>query len=231
MDKKKTSSSLGFITRYFLEGLFVLLPLTITVATVVWLTSFFGRQLGPQTVIGGYLKTVGIKIAGDSMSAYTIGWAVVIGVILLLGFIVDIGAKKYIRLSIDSVMQRIPLINKLYKISVQIVAMIDKKEQEEFKGMSVVYCFFGGERGATFLALMPTPKTYILRDVEYHVVLIPSAPVPVGGSMMLVPVDSVEAADMSIEDFMQIYVSMGAASDNILPGTDAEKGRGVNRQQ
>jgi uncharacterized membrane protein len=82
---------------------------------------------------------VGIKIADDSMPAYTIVWAVVIGVILLLGFIVDIGARKYIRLSIDSVMQRISLINKLYKISVQIVDMINKKEQEEFKGMSVVY--------------------------------------------------------------------------------------------
>jgi uncharacterized membrane protein len=40
MDNRKRISPVGFISKYFLEGLFVLLPLTITATTVVWLTSF-----------------------------------------------------------------------------------------------------------------------------------------------------------------------------------------------
>lgn len=46
--------------------------------------------------------------------------------------------------------------------------------------------------------------------------IIPSAPIPVGGSMMLVPEDSVEPTDMPFEDFTQLYLSMGASSPDIL---------------
>jgi len=215
--KSQSRNPFRLLVKYFLEGLFVLLPLTITVVVIIWLADFFSKQLGPQTIFGGYLKMLGIRIAGESLPAYVIGWLAVIGAVIILGFLVNLGAKKYISKSIDLIMQRIPLINKLYKVSVQIVDMIDKKEKEDFKGMSVVYVFFGAEKGAAFLALMPTKEKYVIRDTVYHIVLIPSAPVPVGGSMMLVPADSIEPAEMSIEDFMQVYVSMGASSSDILP--------------
>jgi uncharacterized membrane protein len=205
------------LTRYFLEGLFILLPVALTIAMMTWLVGFLSRQFGPNTFIGGYLKMLGFRVAGDSMAAYLIGWLIVIGIIFLLGFIVDHGARKYIKRTIDLIMERIPLINKLYKISVQIVQMVDKKGSDEFKGMSVVYCFFGGENGTAFLALKPTQQTFVIREVEYNVVLIPTAPVPVGGGLMLVPSASVQPADMPIEDFMQVYISMGASTDDIIP--------------
>jgi len=56
----------------------------------------------------------------------------------LLGFIVNVGAKKYIKWSIDLILQRIPLINKLYNVSGHIVDMLNRDERHEFKGMTVV---------------------------------------------------------------------------------------------
>lgn len=53
-------------------------------------------------------------------------------------------------------------------------------------------------------------------------ILIPSAPVPVGGNMMLVPSASIQPAEISIEEFMQVYISMGASSNTILPEVTAE---------
>ena len=116
-----------------------------------------------------------------------------------------------------------PLINKLYNVSGQIVDMVNGNEPHEFKGMTVVYCFFGGEKGAAFLALMPTKEKYCINDTLYNVILIPSAPVPVGGSMMLVPSTSIQPAEISIEDFMQVYISMGASRNTILPKVDPGK--------
>jgi len=216
MDQKKKKGSIGFISRYLIEGLLALLPLAITIMFLVWITNFLVRQLGPRTTIGNFLRSIGLPITGDSVLAYFVGWTIVIVVIFLLGFIVDIGARKYIKITIDNVMQKIPLINKLYNVSVRIVEMVDQKEQQDLKGMQVVYCFFGGERGAAFLALMPTSKVFTVRDIKYHIVIIPSAPIPVGGSMMLVPEDSVEPTDMPFEDFTQLYLSMGASSPDIL---------------
>jgi uncharacterized membrane protein len=48
-------------------------------------------------------------------------------------------------------------------------------------------------------------------------VLIPSAPVPVGGSLIFVPAKSVVAADLSVDAFMSIYVSMGVTGPQFLP--------------
>lgn len=84
----------------------------------------------------------------------------------MLGFIVNVGAKKYIKWSIDLILQRIPLINKLYNVSGHIVDMLNRDEQHEFKGMTFVYCFFGGEKGAAFLALRPTKERYWINDTE-----------------------------------------------------------------
>lgn len=216
MDQKRKKGSIGFISRYFIEGLLALLPLVITIVFLVWITNFLTRQLGPRTSVGNFLSSIGLPLAGDSILAYFVGWTIVIVAIFMLGVIVDIGARKYIKVTIDNIMQRIPLINKLYNVSVRIVEMVDQKEQQDLKGMQVVYCFFGGDRGAAFLALMPTSQVFTIRDVRYHVIIIPSAPIPVGGSMMLVPEDSVEPTDMPFEDFTQLYLSMGASSPDIL---------------
>ena len=216
-DKIKKNSLFSPFAKYFVQGLFFLLPLTLTTVTVVWLVDFFIRQLGPGTFIGGYLKNLGFRLTANSTFAYGVGWFVIIISIIFLGFLVDKGARKFLKKTIDSIMQRIPLINKVYKVSVQLVAMINEGEQKEFKGMSVVYCTFGKENGATFLGLRPNNETFTVRNAQHYVVMIPTAPVPMGGGLMLVPVDSVEPADMSIEDFMQIYVSMGAATDALIP--------------
>ena len=224
MDQKNKKGSIGFISRYLLEGLLALLPLTITIVFLVWITNFLVRQLGPRTSIGNFLRSIGLPLAGDSILAYFVGWTFVIIAIFILGVIVDRGARKYIKIIIDNVMQRIPLINKLYDVSVRIVEMVDQKEQQDLKGMKVVYCFFGGDRGAAFLALMPTSKVFTVRDIRYHIILIPSAPIPVGGSMMLVPEDSVEPTDMPFEDFTQLYLSMGASGPDILAESIREKG-------
>ena len=42
-----------------------------------------------------------------------------------------------------------------------------------------------GFLGAAFLALLPTPELFRIGDVDSSAVLIPSAPVPVGGSLLL----------------------------------------------
>lgn len=41
--------------------------------------------------------------------------------------------------------------------------------------------------------------------------------------MMLVPSASIQPAVISIEDFMQVYISMGTSSDTLLPKVDSGK--------
>jgi uncharacterized membrane protein len=78
--------------------------------------------------------------------------------------------------------------------------------------MSPVWCFFGGEGGAAVLELLPMPKPIMIGDQPYHVVLVPSAPVPVGGCLVHVPVKRVKPADFGVDALISICVSMGVTS-------------------
>ena len=116
-------------------------------------------------------------------------------------------------------MSRIPIMGSVYGTATQLADILGKKGEDELKGMRVVYCSFGTHGGAVFLALMPTNERFTYRGVEHHLVIIPSAPLPVGGSLMLVPVESVQPVSMPVEHFMSVYLSMGATGPQYLGET------------
>ena len=219
---KKKSSFAHQIGRYFLAGVFALLPLVITIAVAIWFTGFIRQYLGSGTFLGGLVKALGLTVSSHKTVAYIIGWVSVLSVILLFGFIVEMGARKYIQRMVEGIMRQIPIIGRVYGTATQLVGILGGKGGDELKGMRVVYCTFGGEKGAVFLALMPTSERFMINNVEHHAVLIPTAPIPVGGSLMLVPVKSIQPADMTVEHFISIYLSMGASGSQYIPKSVSE---------
>ncbi len=205
------------VVQCFLTGVFAVLPLVVTVAVVIWVAGMAGTMLGPNTVLGGLLERLGLQFASNTVLAYVVGWVLVLGVIFLLGVLVELGAKRFIQGRVDALARRVPLLGGVYGTVRQLVGMMNKKESADLKGMSVVFCIFGQETGAAFLALLPTPERFRVGDVDYHAVIVPSAPVPVGGSLIFVPATSVRPADLSVDAFMSIYVSMGVTGPQFLP--------------
>ena len=51
---------------------------------------------------------------------------------------------------------------------------------------------------------------------EYQIVIIPTAPVPIGGGLLFMPTEMVQPADVSVEALMSIYVSMGITAPQFL---------------
>jgi uncharacterized membrane protein len=207
------------VARFFLAGLLAVLPLVITVAIVVWVADFLERFIGPRTALGQSLSQLGLTISSNAAhtAAYAMGWVVVLGGIFALGVLIELGAKKQIQRAVDALLNRVPLVGSIYGTSKQIVDMLDKKKDEaDIKGMSAVFCFFGEDRGAGVLALLVSPDRYHLQGRDYHIVILPTAPVPFGGAMMFVPVESVQPADMSVDGLMSMYVSMGVSAPKLL---------------
>ncbi len=219
------------VTRFFLAGVFAVLPLVITIAAVIWVAGFFGQLVGPGTVLGEFLRSLGLQVATDKTMAYVVGWVFVLGSIFLLGVLVETGARRLIFERLDALANHVPLVGGIYGTARQLVSMMDKKKSADLQGMRVVFCQFGKETGAAFLALLPTPKVFSIGGVDYHAVLIPSAPVPVGGSLIFVPAKSVVTADLTVDAFMSIYVSMGVTGPQFLPmaGTEEEPAQPLPR--
>jgi uncharacterized membrane protein len=82
--------------------------------------------------------------------------------------------------------------------------------------MKVVFCCFGKETGAGFLALLVSPARYCINSREYQIVIVPTAPVPIGGGLLFVPLEVVQPTELSVEGLMSIYVSMGISAEQAV---------------
>jgi len=201
--------------RTFLAGFFVLLPLAVTITVIVWVGTFIYAYVGPDGAIGRILLSIGFRLSDSPIVAYALGAIIVIGLIYLLGVTVESRLESRVRLLIDSLMERIPFVRNLYDVTKRFVAIMDRKEEDGLKSMSPVWCFFGGG-GVGVLGLLPMPRPILIGGEPYHVVLVPSAPVPVGGALIYVPAAWVKPANIGVETLMSIYVSMGVTSPQIV---------------
>ena len=210
-----------FPLQTFLAGLFTVLPLVVTIAIVIWVGGFLDDYFGPSTRLGQLLSSVGLRFVANDTTAYLLGWIIVLAGIFGIGLLVEFGAQRLLRDRVDALFSRMPLLGGVYGTVRQLVAMIDKRGKTDLKGMRVVYCKFGSEGGALLLALMPTPELFRIGDTDYHAVLIPTAPVPVGGALIFVPARSIILSDLSMDAFMSLYVSMGVTGPQFLQSAPA----------
>ena len=218
------SRILHTLVRFFLVGVVAVLPLVITVGVVIWVSNFFANLLGPGTVLGESLRSLGlnVRVTENKALAYVVGWLIVLAVIFGLGALVESGARRFLFEKVDRLAKRIPVLGGVYGTVRQLTGMLDSKEKAELRGMRVVFCVFGSDNGAAFLALLPTPDRFRIGEIDYHAVLVPTAPVPFSGSLIFVPVSAVHPSDLSVDAFMSIYVSMGVTGPQFLRTTAPE---------
>jgi uncharacterized membrane protein len=214
--------SVESIAGTWLAGLLVVLPVGLTLVLVGWLLALANKFLGPASTIGRLFAAVGAPLAGDSPLAYLIGTLLLVLAIYPVGLAVQAGLKRPLQRLADQTLRRIPLIGSLYDMADRIVGLLDRKQAADLRAMSPVWCFFGDDgRGAAVLALAPSAETIRIDDREYRAVLVPTAPVPVGGGLLYVPAHWVKPAEIGIDRLVATYVSMG-----LTPPAAVDAGRG-----
>lgn len=206
--RQEKRSLVRILLRYFISGTIAVLPLVVTCAIVLWLSNFFMTWLGPTTPFGKLLSGIGIHFDKGGTCAYVLGWLIVLGFLFFLGFFVEVIARKTLIGWIDSRVKKIPVIGMIYGTTRKFTDMFNSNDQSDIKNMSPVYCRFGG---VLILALLPSDREYVVRDKSYRVVIIPTAPVPFGGGMFFMPTEDVFPADISIDELLSFYVSMGVS--------------------
>lgn len=199
----------------FLAGLFALLPLVITIAIVGWVADFVRGFVGSGSIVGNALNYLGARFVDNAVLASVIGWVLVLGVIFLVGLLVRSKLWRLVDWFLAPVINSIPVVNSVYNTAAQFVGMMNKSEDSELKGMQVVFCKFGGPEGTGLLALMPTPDVFEMGGQRYHIVYIPTSPLPMTGGMIYMPVDDVTPIDMPVDGLMSIYLSMGVSAPGI----------------
>ncbi|MBN8491707.1 MAG: DUF502 domain-containing protein [Burkholderiales bacterium] len=212
------------LLRLFVTGLLAALPLAATAAIFAWLIALLLNWLGPGSAFGQVLKAIGIGVAGSELIGYLVGVGVLLGAVFGLGVLVETGLQRGVARLIDALVTRIPLVNTVYGVirrMVDLLAQRDKNGEGGLKSMRPVWCHFGGPGGAIALGLLSSAEPVLIDGRRFLAVLVPTAPVPVGGGLLWVPEAWVTPAEVGIEALTSIYVSMGVTSAQYLPRAPA----------
>ncbi|MDQ8022872.1 MAG: DUF502 domain-containing protein [Moraxellaceae bacterium] len=201
--------ALSAMVQPLLTGLLALAPLALTVVLIGWVAGIVRDFIGPNSLIGRGMAAIGFTFASNPMTAYAIGAVLLLGVVYVVGVIVQSRLRHALSALVDSTVRRIPLINTLYDTTNRFIGIFDRDAKAEVAAMSPVWVFFGESRGTAVLALMPNPVPVMINDQEYLTVLVPTAPVPIGGGLFYVRRDQVQAADIGVEQLSSVYLSMG----------------------
>ncbi len=204
----------------FVTGLLAALPLAATLLIFIWGARLVYDWVGPASLVGGVMRSIGLGVTGSEVAGYAIGVAVVVAGVLALGALVQTRLRHAIAAALDGMVRRIPLVRNVYDLVKKFVDLLARSEDEGLRSMSPVWLHFGGAgRGdtAAVLGLLSTPEPLLLAGQPYLAVLVPTAPLPVGGGLLYVPQGWVEPANIGVEAVTSIYVSMGITSPQFLP--------------
>jgi len=192
----------------FITGLVFLAPVLVTIILIQWVASYVVAALGPETLIGGVFARGGMLFTRTPELAFLSGLGFALLLIWALGLLIQSRAQARWQGSFDALLGRLPVIGGIYRPLAQLVRMIGKSPTGELQGMAVVLVRFGAD--VEIMGLLATPKLFDLGEGPQHLVMLPTAPVPIGGALMFVAVDKVRLMpELGVDDMAKFYVSMG----------------------
>jgi uncharacterized membrane protein len=206
------------LLRVFVTGLLAALPLAATVLVFAWAANLLYRWLGPDSAVGSVLVALGLGVTGSEVVGYLIGIGLVLLAVMALGTLVETGLQRGMSRVLNGVVRRIPVVRQVYDVAHKLVGLLGQRGAEGTRPMRPVWCHFGqGRDGAVVLGLQSSNDVVLVGGRRCLVVLVPTAPVPVGGGLLFVPEAWVEPAELSVEAVTSLYLSMGVTAGQHLP--------------
>ena len=205
--------SLRHLRDTFFTGLVAALPLAATVAVVLWVLRTLRDWLGPDSLVGRQLVRLGLGASESELLSWLVGLGMVALAVYGLGLLVQTRLSRWASRALDSVLGRIPLVRNIYDLVRKFTDLLQQRDESATRSMSPVWLHFGGRgHGAAVLGLLSTAEPVSMNGEAYLGVIVPTAPVPVGGALVYVPQAWVEPAQLGMEALTSIYVSMGVTS-------------------
>ena len=199
----------------FVTGLVFLAPVILTIILIQWVAGYVIAALGPETMLGGLLARGGMLLTSTTELAFVSGLGIALILIWALGLLFQTRARAKLQGGFDTLLGRLPVIGGIYRPLAQLVRMIGKSPTGELQGMAVVMVRFGADND--IMGLLATPRVFDHGEGPRYLVMLPTAPVPVGGALMFVSTDRVRLMpELGVDDMAKFYVSMGTIAPAAL---------------
>jgi len=189
------------LKRYFITGLIVVVPISLTIYVLVFIFQFVDGILG--RFFSAYVRS--------SLGFYIPGLGILVTLIFMtfVGFLATRLIGRNIFPQLEKRFASLPLINKIYPTLKQIILFILAQEQFGFKKVVLVEYPSKGIWSLGFLTNENYKKISQINNREMVSVFVPSSPGPLTGYVIFVTKDELRFIDMSIADALKIIISGG----------------------
>lgn len=217
----------------FLAGLAVVLPGVVTMAVVKWL---FGTI---SSFTDSLLFFLPASVTHNEAGQVYWYWSLLAIVVAALGVTgMGVLARYYVGKRLiafaDSVMLRVPVLNKIYGTIKQVDQAFTSGKKSSFQTVVLVEYPREGIYSVGFITSEQADEVYDKTNKKCVCIFIPTTPIPTGGFLIIVPVEKVIKLDMSVADGFKYIISIGAISQERLPTVHvsrAEAGQTMTAKQ
>ena len=202
--------------RYLLTGLILLLPLALTIAIIGFVVNFLTKPF--MGIVSHFLKQTyianeGLLIFSPEQTLRLSSQLIILVVLFLVIFFLGMVARWYlvnwlIQVS-EKILHRLPLINKVYKTTKDIITNLFGHGKSSFK--QVVMVPFPGEGIYTLGLLSQKAPSECGKKTGLTMfsVFVPTAPNPTTGFTIMFQEKEIVFIDMKPEDAIKYIVSCG----------------------
>lgn len=216
--------------KYFITGLVILLPLAVTIAIVVFTVNFLTKPF--VGIVSSFLKDFDILSRGflfmshEQVVLYGSKLLVLICLFIFTLFLGMIARwfffKALLNLS-DKILHRIPLVNKVYKTTQEIIKTIFVTDKSSFK--QVVMVPFP-KPGTFVMGLVSRESPHACSEQagsELFSVLVPTTPNPTTGFLLMYKKEEMIFLDLKPEHAIKYIVSCGVITPENPSKIETEK--------
>ena len=188
------------LKQIFFTGLFTLLPL---IATIYILYVLF-------SLMDNFFRSLIQNMTGVSIPG--IGVAISVLLILITGFIAtNVLGSKLLSLG-DKILQRIPIVKKVYTGLKQIINAVSMQGKQLFKQVVLIEFPQKGTYAIGFATGECKGEVEEKVGKELIYVYVPTSPNPTMGALLLFPKKDVVFLDMEVEEGLKLIISAGLVS-------------------
>lgn len=197
---------LKHLRQYFFTGLFVLLPIAVTLKLIFW---GFEKT---DAILGNFINRYLLNHF-DNFSRDIPGLGII--ALLLLITLTGIFARNYLGRKLirfgESVLERIPVLNSVYSTVKQVThgLAVTQKENRAFRQVVLVEYPRQGLYSPGFLVGETAEEFKEKTGKELVSVFVPTVPNPTTGFLIYLPADEIHVLDMSVEEALKMILSFG----------------------
>lgn len=206
------------IKKYFLTGLVILLPIVVTAIAVYFAFNLITKPL--YGIITGLLHYYGVSnslpFLQSEQALYI--FSKIMSFIILVSLTIAAGSlgRSYFLNTIlrlgDYLIHRIPIVNKIYKASQEVVKTLFDSKSSNFS--QVVLVPFPNETARSIGFLTNEEINSEHAHENKLSVFVPGTPNPTIGFMIVFKREQLVFLDMSVEEALKLIVSCGVAVEN-----------------